>query len=135
MNNIKKAALLIAAITIPNMGAADHHEKGNTMMPAASSGQLVLVYHWPCADMNAGMAKLKSMIAYERDASPHPYSAAPAIHEDGALASIDVHSSTKSMEQAVAWQESDEKWQALLADLAEACGSADDLTVKTLSVQ
>ena len=63
-----------------------------------------MIVYWPCADTDNGMALLKEMIAYERDASPYPYSASPAIHTDGALVSVDVHSSAESMEKAVAWQ-------------------------------
>ena len=135
MVKLKNIALLTAAITFSGATTASHHGEGNAIMPAANPGQLVLVYHWPCADLDAGIDKLKSMIAYERNASPYPYSAVPAIHEDGALASIDVHSSAQSMEKAVAWQESDSEWQAHLADMASACGSADDLTVKVLTAQ
>jgi hypothetical protein len=58
------------------------------MMLAAQPGQVMVVYHWPCAQMpDAGLSLLKALIAYERDASPYPYSAAPALHEDGAVVS------------------------------------------------
>ena len=75
------------------------------------------------------------MIAYERDASPYPYSAAPAVHEDGALVSVDVHGSAESMEKAFAWQAEDTTWQAQFAAMAAACGSADDLTTNVLTMQ
>ena len=104
-------------------------------MLAAKPGQIAIVYYWPCADADSGMSLLKEMIAYERDASPHPYSAAPAIHSDGALVSVDVHSSTESMEKAIAWQESDAAWQTQFAKMAAACGSADDLSVNVLTMQ
>jgi len=104
-------------------------------MLAAKPGQIVIVYYLPCADADSGMSLIKEMIAYERDASPHPYSAAPAIHADGALVSVDVHSSAESMEKAVAWQESDAEWQAQFAKIAAACGSADDLSVNILTMQ
>ena len=104
-------------------------------MLAAKPGQVVIVYYWPCADADTGMSLIKEMIAYERDASPYPYSAAPAIHADGALVSVDVHSSAESMEKAVAWQETDATWQAQFAKMEAACGSADDLSVNVLSMQ
>ena len=63
-----------------------------------------------------------------------PYSAVPAVHEDGALASIDVHGSQKSMDLAIVWQEKDETWQSYLSEMASACGSVDDLTVKALEI-
>ena len=95
----------------------------------------MVVYHWPCADTDAGLTLIKEMIAYERDASPYPYSAAPAMHEDGALVSVDVHGSAESMEKAFAWQAEDATWQAQFAAMAAACGSADDLTTNVLTMQ
>ncbi len=95
MTLIKTATLLIAPLWIPVIAIAGHHEKGDHMMLAAQPGQMMIVYHWPCADADAGLSLLKALIAYERDASPYPYSAAPAIHEDGAVVSVDVHGSAR----------------------------------------
>jgi len=81
------------------------------------------------------MSLLKEMIAYESQHSPIPYSATPAIHQDGALVSVDIHSSAASLEQAQAWQNTDAQWQAWFAKMAEACGSADDLSMSILTVQ
>ncbi len=114
---------------------AGHNETAHRVAPAALSGQIVIVYHWPCANTEMGLSLLKTMISYERDASPHPYSAVPAIHQDGALVSIDVHTSKNSMEQAMAWQNSDERWQSLFKEMVEVCGSAEDLTTNMLIVQ
>ena len=135
MTAIKTTALALMALLISGAVAAGHHEKGEGPMLAAKPGQIVIVYYWPCADAETGMSELKEMIAYERDASPHPYSAAPAIHSDGALVSVDVHSSAESMEKAVAWQEADAAWQAQFAKMEAACGSADDLSVNVLTMK
>ena len=135
MTVIKTTALALMALLMSATAAAGHHEKGEGPMLAAKPGQVVIVYYWPCADADTGMSLIKEMIAYERDASPYPYSAAPAIHADGALVSVDVHSSAQSMEKAVAWQETDATWQAQFAKMEAACGSADDLSVNVLSMQ
>ena len=135
MKVIKTIALALLTLLMSATAAAGHHEKGEGPMLAAKPGQIVIVYYWPCADADKGMSLIKEMIAYERDASPHPYSAAPAIHADGALVSVDVHSSAESMEKAVAWQEADATWQAQFAKMAAACGSADDLSVNVLTMQ
>ena len=135
MTVIKTTALALMALLISAAAVSGHHEKGEGPQLAAKPGQIVIVYHWPCADADKGMSLIKEMIAYERDASPYPYSAAPAIHADGALVSVDVHSSTESMEKALAWQEADATWQAQFAKMAAACGSADDLTVNVLTMQ
>ena len=135
MTMIKTTALALMALLISAAAVGGHHEKGEGPQLAAKPGQIVIVYHWPCADTDKGMSLIKEMIAYERDASPYPYSAAPAIHADGALVSVDVHSSIESMEKAVAWQEADAEWQAQFAKMAAACGSADDLTVNVLTMQ
>ena len=102
MTVIKSIALALAALMISATVAAGHHEKDEGPLLAAKPGQMMIVYYWPCADSEKGLSLLKEMIAYERDASPHPYSAAPAIHSDGAVVSVDVHSSAESMEKAVA---------------------------------
>ena len=135
MTRIKTAALLIATLLISGFVNAGHHEKGNHMMLAAQPGQVMVVYHWPCADADAGLSLLKGLIAYERDASPYPYSAAPALHEDGAVVSVDVHGSTESMNKAMAWQAADTEWQSQFTVMAAACGSADDLSSKVLTMQ
>ena len=135
MTVIKTTALALMALLISAAAVGGHHEKGEGPQLAAKPGQIVIVYHWPCADADKGMSLIKEMIAYERDASPYPYSAAPAIHADGALVSVDVHSSAESMEKAVAWQEADAQWQAQFAKMAAACGSADNLTVNVLTMQ
>ena len=128
-------AIFGISLLVSGLAAAGHHENSGAVMPAASSGQLIAVYHWPCADAEKGMSLLKEMIAYESQHSPIPYSATPAIHQDGALVSVDIHSSAASLEQAQAWQNTDAQWQAWFAKMAEACGSADDLSMSILTVQ
>ena len=135
MTVIRTTALALMTLLMSATAAAGHHEKGEGPMLAAKPGQIVIVYYWPCANVDKGMSLIKEMIAYERDASPYPYSAAPAIHADGALVSVDVHSSAESMEKAVAWQEADATWQTQFAKMAAACGSADDLSVNVLTMQ
>ena len=135
MKLIKMTAPALMALLLSATAAAGHHEKGEGPMLAAKPGQIMIVYYWPCANVDKGMSLIKEMIAYERDASPYPYSAAPAIHADGALVSVDVHSSAESMEKATAWQEADATWQAQFAKMAAACGSEDDLSVNVLTMQ
>ena len=135
MTRIKTATLLIATLLMPGFVNAGHHEKGNHMMLAAQPGQVMVVYHWPCADADAGLSLLKALIAYERDASPYPYSAAPALHEDGAVVSVDVHGSSESMNKAISWQAADTEWQAQFTVMAATCGSADDLSSHVLTMQ
>ncbi len=132
---LKKQITLLLALMVSGIAIAGHHEKGEAIAPAASAGQVMMMYHWPCADKDKGLSLLKRMIAYERDASPYPYSAAPALHQDGALVSVDVHASNESMANATAWQETDEVWQSIFWEMAEACGSADDLSVTVLTMQ
>ena len=135
MTVIKTTALALMALLISAAAVGGHHEKGESPQLAAKPGQIVIVYHWPCADAKLGLSLLKDMIAYERDASPYPYAAAPAIHADGAIVSVDVHPSAESMEKANAWQAEDAEWQAQLAKMAAACGSVDDLTAHVLTMQ
>jgi hypothetical protein len=135
MKLLKKHMILLSTLMVSGIVMAGHHEKGEAITPAASAGQIMMMYHWPCADNDEGMSSLKGLIAYERDASPYKYSAAPAVHEDGALVSVDVHPSSESMDKALAWQEADEVWQSMFAEMAEACGSADDITVTVLTMQ
>ena len=124
----------LLALSLITLAHAGHHEDGK-INKAAKSGQLVIVYHWPCENLELGMKLLNEMITYESDASPYPYSAVSAVHEDGALASIDVHSSAQSFEDAAGWQNEDPEWQRLFMAMADACGSADDLTAKVLNVR
>ena len=135
MKWIKESAFLVLVAVASATALAGHHEKGEGAMPAAQPGQVMIVYYWPCADAELGLSLLKDMIAYERDASPYPYAAAPAIHADGAIVSVDVHPSAESMEKANAWQAEDVEWQAQLAKMAAACGSVDDLTAHVLTMQ
>ena len=125
-------SLLIISLT--TLAHAGHHEKGE-ISKAATSGQLMVIYHWPCENLELGLEILNEMITYESGASPYPYSAVSAVHEDGALASIDVHSSAASFEKAAEWQNKDSEWQRLFMGMTDACGSADDLTAKVLKVR
>ena len=135
MKVIKTAVSVLMALLGSTTALAGHHEEGEAPMLAANPGQIMIVYHWPCADADKGISLLKEMIAYERGASPYPYSASPAIHADGAVVSVDVHPSAESMEKATAWQASDEQWQSLLGQMADACGSVDDLTANVLTMK
>ncbi len=99
MNVKKSLPIFVMGLLMPGLATAGHHEKSEGVALAAQPGQVMIVYHWPCADADRGLALLKEMIAYESKAAPYPYSAAPAIHEDGALVSVDVHSSADSMEK------------------------------------
>ena len=131
----KESVLMVLVASVSATALAGHHEEGDGVMLAAQPGQMMIVYHWPCADAKLGLSLLREMIAYERDASPYPYAAAPAIHADGAIVSVDVHPSAESMEKANVWQGEDAEWQAQLAKMAAACGSVDDLTAHVLTMQ
>ena len=134
--NIKNCLpIFVMGLVMPGLASAGHHEDSEGVALAAQPGQIMIVYHWPCADADKGMSLLKEMIAYERGASPFSYSASPAIHADGAVVSVDVHPSAESMEKATAWQASDEQWQSLLGQMADACGSVDDLTANVLTME
>ena len=74
MTVIKTTACALMSLLLSVAVSAGHHEKGEGPMLAAKPGQIVIVYYWPCADADKGLALLKEMIAYERDASPYPYS-------------------------------------------------------------
>ena len=63
------STVLVAAASVTAL--AGHHEKGEGVMLAAQPGQMLIVYHWPCADAALGLSLLREMIAYERDASPY----------------------------------------------------------------
>ena len=80
MTVIKTTAFALVTLLISATAAAGHHEKGEAPSLAAKPGQIVIVYHWPCADADEALSLVKEMIAYERDASPHPYSAAPVSY-------------------------------------------------------
>lgn len=135
MNWRKESVLTVLVASVSATALAGHHEESDGVMLAAQPGQMMIVYHWPCADAKLGLSLLREMIAYERDASPYPYAAAPAIHADGAIVSVDVHPSADSMEKANVWQGEDAEWQAQLAKMAAACGSVDDLTAHVLTMQ
>jgi hypothetical protein len=131
----QRVAVLIVSSLLAHAAVAGHHEKGEGVMLAAQPGQVLIFYHWPCADAPQGLSLLKEMIAYERGASPYPYSASPGMHADGAVVSVDVHPSVESMEKATAWQAEDAQWQSLLGQMAEACGSVDDLTANVVTMK
>ena len=135
MKFIQTAFVMLAVAFVSGVSLAGHHEKGEHVMLAAQPGQMLIFYHWPCADAERGLSLLKQMITYEREASPYPYSAAPGIHNDGAVVSVDVHPSAESMKNANAWQDHDEQWQAFLSDMADACGSIDDLTANVVTMK
>ena len=108
MTMMKTTVCALLSVLLSAAASAGHHEKGEGPMLAAKP---------------------------ERDASPYPYSAAPALHADGAVVSIDVHSSAESMEKAVAWQGADAAWQAQFAEMEAACGSVDDLSTNVLTMK
>ena len=73
MTIMRTTACALLSLVLSATVSAGHHEKGEAPMLAAKPGQIVIVYHWPCADADKGLALLKEMIAYERDASPVSY--------------------------------------------------------------
>lgn len=116
--------MLVAAVTLmSNSAIAGHHEKDNTLMPAAIAGQVVVAYEVPCADPVAGADSLKALIAYEASASPVAYSSVATMIGDAKVGAVDVHSSMASMERAFAWQEQDTTWLAMQAKSLALCGA------------
>ena len=59
MTLIKTAALAIATSLATSIAIAGHHEKGEHINLAAQPGQIMVVYHWPCADTDAGLTLIK----------------------------------------------------------------------------
>jgi len=50
MTVIKTTVLALTALLLSATAVAGHHEKGEGPQLAAKPGQIVIVYHWPCAD-------------------------------------------------------------------------------------
>tara|TARA_B110000858_G_scaffold50965_1_gene59008 strand:+ start:297 stop:557 length:261 start_codon:yes stop_codon:yes gene_type:complete len=86
--------------------------------------------------MEAGLATLKALIAYEAQSSPIAYSSSPVMFREGVMGAVDLHRSASSMEKAIAWQEGDAQWKALQATSLETCNvSTDDLTATMMVAQ
>ena len=58
---------LVTGLLAASTALAGHHKASETMKPAASSGQVVVVYEVPCANPDQGVARLK-----ERDRNMKP---------------------------------------------------------------
>jgi hypothetical protein len=86
--------------------------------------------------MEAGLATLKALIAYEAESSPIAYSSSPVMFREGVMGAVDLHRSVSSMEKAIAWQEGDAQWKALQPTSLETCNvSTDDLTATMMVAQ
>jgi hypothetical protein len=133
---INRHLALLTGLMVSSISFADHHKEPQTPSPVASEGQVIVMYEVPCSNMDAGLATLKTLIAYEAEASPIAYSSSPVMIREGVMGAVDLHLSVSSMEKAIAWQASDEKWKALQATSLEACNiNIDDITATTMVAQ
>jgi hypothetical protein len=62
MKLLNKRMILLSTLMVSGIVMAGHHEKGEAIAPAASAGQIMMMYHWPCADNDEGMSSLKGLI-------------------------------------------------------------------------
>ena len=118
---INRHLALLTGLMVSSISFADHHKEPQTLSPVASEGQVIVMYEVPCSNMDAGLATLEALIAYEAEASPIAYSSSPVMIREGVMGAVDLHLSVSSMEKAIAWQASDEKWKALHASSDVAC--------------
>ena len=133
---INRHLALLAGLMISSISFADHHKELRTLSPIASEGQVIVVYEVPCSNMVAGLTTLKTLIAYEAEASPIAYSSSPVMVRDGVMGAVDLHPSASSMKKAIAWQEGDKKWKSLQAISLEACNvNIDELTATIMVAQ
>ena len=133
---INRHLALLTGLMVSSISFAAHHKEPQTLSPVASEGQVIVMYEVPCSNMDAGLAALKTLIAYEAEASPITYSSSPVMIREGVMGAVDLHLSVSSMEKAIAWQASDEKWKALQATSLEACNiNVDDITATTMVAQ
>ena len=133
---INRHLALLAGLMFSSMSFADHHKEPQTLSPVASEGQVIVMYEVPCSNMDAGLATLEALIAYEAEASPIAYSSSPVMIREGVMGAVDLHLSASSMEKAIAWQEGDAKWKALQATSLETCNiNINDLTATTMVAQ
>ena len=123
----------VLALFFSAAASAAHHESKQAIAPAATAGQVIVIYEWPCRDPEAAVVILKKLIAYEADATPIPYSSVPVIHNAYNVGAVDVHSSLESFEKAGDWQSGDATWQEMLQEMAAVCESpVENLSVTVL---
>ena len=133
---INRYLALLTGLMVSSITFAEHHKENQMLAPVASEGQVIVMYEVPCSNMDAGLATLEALIAYEAEASPIAYSSSPVMIREGVMGAVDLHLSVSSMEKAIAWQASDEKWKALQATSLEACNiNIDDITATTMVAQ
>ena len=133
---INRYLALLTGLMVSNITFAEHHKENQMLAPVASEGQVIVMYEVPCSNMEAGLATLKTLIAYEAEASPIAYSSSPVIISSGVMGAVDLHLSEASMEKAIAWQESDAKWKDLQAKSIEACSiNVEDIKATVLVAQ
>lgn len=127
---------LLTGLLAAGQAVAGHHEASESMKPMASSGQVVVVYEVPCVNPDQGIASLKEVIQYEAGTSPIAYTSVATKLDDALVGAVDVHQSMAAMEQAFAWQESDETWLALQAKALTACeAQLDQISMSIHSAQ
>ena len=108
------------AIFFAYESSADHHKN---LQPLAKSGQVIVTYRGDCPSeaVDGVIEQIKTIISYERKNSPVLYSSSPGIWADGKVGAVDLHDSKESMEEAFAWQASDETWSSSYAKIAASC--------------
>ena len=118
---IKLCVLLVfIAIFFADETTADHHKN---LQPVAKPGQVIATYRGDCPSeaVDGVIEQIKTIISYERKNSPVLYSSSPGIWADGKVGAVDLHDSKESMEEAFAWQASDETWSSSYAKIAASC--------------
>jgi len=118
-----RVGLFFFSIIMPLASLAGHHEK-DELEPAASGGQVIVVYEVPCVDPSKGISLLKELIAYESGVAGVSYSSVSTVLGDQRVGAVDIHASVKAMEDAFAWQEQDQEWLDKQASALEVCKAA-----------
>lgn len=127
--NIATRLLIILSTMSCATVQAGHHED---IQPPAEPGQVIVVYQGACPaeSVDAAIEQVKKVIAYESLNSPISYKSSPGVWADGRVGAVDIHRSMAAMEQAFAWQSSDNSWSAGYDAVAASCGiTVEDFTV------
>jgi len=139
MYRFLKSLISTSLLTLSSLGAAQamagHHEE---LKPPAKPGQVIVTYRGTCPtdSVDAAIARVKEVIAYERANSPVIYASSPGVWADGNIGAVDIHASKAAMEQAFAWQAGDATWSASYDAVAATCGiTVEDFKVSILEAR
>jgi hypothetical protein len=64
---INRTLFLLAGLLVSGITFAGHHNKADTLVPITSTGQVIVVCAAPGANLEAGLAKIKDLIAYKAE--------------------------------------------------------------------